>query len=212
MRLSFLKKPLFIPDYTGLIIFDEYGNRVNTDTSENPEQVLAKTYINPYATVLELGARYGSVSCTINKKIVNKQNQVSVEPDESVWDVLEKNIHVNKCSIRLHKGIISKKSYSIIKEGYSTHVVPSENTSTNAISVEELQTKYGLAFDTLVADCEGFLESFFDDHPFLYQQLHTVIFEADSPDRCDYEKIRAALKENGFLEILCGFQNVYIKV
>ena len=211
MKLSFLKRPICLADSTGLICFDEHGNRVDTARFENPEQILAKTYVNPFSTVLELGARYGSVSCVINKKLLNKQNQVSVEPDESVWSVLEKNIAMNNCSVRLHKGIVSKKSYSVIQEGYSTHVLPSENTNLNSISVEDLQTKYGLVFDTLVADCEGFLESFFDDHPFLYQQLHTVIFEADSPHRCCYEKIRAALKENGFSEIVSGFQNVYMK-
>jgi FkbM family methyltransferase len=201
-----------VPDKTGLIIFDENGKRVNTDKFENPEQQLAKAYIDPASCVLELGARYGSVSCTINKKLLNKQYQVSVEPDPLVWKALHKNLELNNCgSVNVHHGIVGKSSTSIIQEGYSSYVVPSPTSNVFTMSVEDIQLKYGLTFDTLVADCEGFLEIFFDEHPFMYEQLKTVIFEADAADRCNYDKVRMKLISHGFKEIQKGFQNVYIK-
>jgi FkbM family methyltransferase len=199
-------------DNTGLIIFDEHGERVNTAKFEYPEQVLAKKYINPTSCVLELGARYGSVSCTINKKLLNKHYQVSVEPDPLVWEALHKNLKLNNCArVNVHRGIVGKSSTTIIQEGYASYVVPSSTSDVSSLSVEDLQVKYGLKFDTLVADCEGFLETFFDEHPFMYDQLKMVIFEADAPQRCDYDKIRRQLILHGFNEIEKGFQNVYIK-
>lgn len=195
-----------------IILLNESGNPINSTESEYPEQCLAYTYVNPESTVLELGARYGSVSCIINKKLTNKENQVSVEPDSSVWAALEENIVRNDCQIRLHKGFISKKSRSLLPYGYAATSYVTDNTIIESLSVEDIQNHYKLKFDTLVADCEGFLEEFFEEHPELYDQLHTVIFEADYPNKCNYEKIRNTLKEHGFQEVIHGFQNVYKKV
>jgi FkbM family methyltransferase len=193
-----------------IVVYDEHRSLIDK-TQEYPEQCLSYKYINPESTVLELGARYGSVSCVINKKLQDKTKQVSVEPDPSVWQALENNIQANGCSIHLHKGFVSKTPRALIHNGYATRTIPSENSYLTSSSVEYLQEKHGLTFDTLVADCEGFLETFFDEHPFLYEQLHTVIFEADFPNKCNYDKIRSQLKQHGFRELIHGFQNVYKK-
>jgi FkbM family methyltransferase len=194
-----------------LKLYDENNIEIKSTDAEYPEQCLSHTFIEPSACVLELGARYGSVSCIINKKLETKSNQVSVEPDSNVWNALERNILINDCNVNIHKGFVSRKPLELLNYGYasiSTHV----HTSTKeSLSVDQLQDKYGLIFDTLVADCEGFLESFFDENPNLYSQLHTVIFEADYPNKCNYDKIRSTLKNNGFNELVHGFQNVYKK-
>ena len=194
-----------------IVIHDENGGVINTSAAEYPEQCLAHKFVESDASVLELGARYGSVSCVINKKLQDKTKQVSVEPDASVWTALERNIQTNGCSVNIHKGFVSKASRELVLMGYASRTVPSSSSNNLSLSVEDLQNKYNLTFDTLVADCEGFLETFFDEHPFMYDQLRTVIFEADFPNKCNYPKIRAALKENGFREIIHGFQNVYKK-
>jgi FkbM family methyltransferase len=194
-----------------IVIHDENGSVINTSAAEYPEQCLAHTFVETGASVLELGARYGSVSCVINKKLQDKTKQVSVEPDVSVWAALERNIQTNGCSVNIHKGFVSKASRELVLMGYASRTVPSSSSNNLSLSVEDLQNKYNLTFDTLVADCEGFLETFFDEHPFMYDQLRTVIFEADFPNKCNYPKIRAALKEHGFSEIIHGFQNVYKK-
>lgn len=69
-------------------IRDLNGNRIDINSIEKAEQDLAKKYILENDVVLELGARYGSVSCIINSKLNNKNNQVVVEPDERVWEAL----------------------------------------------------------------------------------------------------------------------------
>ena len=52
-------------------IYDEYNKLVNTERLEKKEQILAEKYIEKNDVVLELGARYGSVSCVINSKLSN---------------------------------------------------------------------------------------------------------------------------------------------
>lgn len=197
------------PNY--LHIFDEKYHRIDTETSEYPEQCLAYNYIDKDACVLELGARYGSVSCIINLNLNDRTKQVSVEPDSTVWKALEDNIERNGCNINLFKGFVSKKKRDLLPFGYAATSVLSETTTIPSASVEDIEQQYNLQFNTLVADCEGFLEEFFDEHPHLYDQLNTVIFEADYPSKCNYQKIRTNLKNHGFREIINGFQNVYKK-
>lgn len=194
-----------------LNIYSENGNQINTQEAEYPEQCIANMYIQEDDVVLELGARYGSVSCIINKKLSNKQNQVSVEPDSTVWSALESNLERNGCPVQVFKGFVSKNTRTLVTQGYGATSNIVESSSIQSKSVEEIESMYGLKFNTLVADCEGFLEEFFEEHPHLFDQLHTVIFEADYPDKCNYDNIRNTLKECGFIEVLSGFQNVYKK-
>ena len=192
-------------------IYDEHGRQVNTTMMEYPEQCISNTYISREDTVLELGARYGSVSCIINKRLSDKTRQVSVEPDELVWKCLDDNIRRNDCSVHVHKGFVSKKKHSLTQYGYGSSSYETETSNIPSASVEDLEERYGIKFTALVADCEGFLGTFFEEHPNMYTQLTKVIFEADSPKTCNYGILRRNLKDNGFTEIIHGFQNVYIK-
>ena len=86
-----------------------------------------------------------------------------------------------------------------------------KSIDTNNITLEELQKQTCLIFNVLVADCEGFLEVFLDENPFLYTQLNKIIFECDRADVCNYEKIKNELLNNGFKLVENGFQCVYKK-
>lgn len=205
--VDFSKYPVPPP----IIIYDEAGNQVDTTLMEYPEQCISNLYIHSDDTVLELGARYGSVSCIINKKLSSKGRQVSVEPDETVWKCLDANIARNNCLIHVHKGFVSKTSHELIQYGYGSTSHKSESSRIPSTSVEGLEELYGIKFTALVADCEGFLETFFEEHPNMYAQLTKVIFEADSPKTCDYDTIRMNLKKHRFTEVIRGFQNVYVK-
>lgn len=57
----------------------------------------------------------------------------------------------------------------------------------------------------------GYLEQFFDDNPNFYDDLRLIIFEADYPEKCDYDKIRNNLYNKNFTELLNGHQNVWIR-
>ena len=194
-------------------IKNEIGNQVNTLYYECDEQNLAKQYIESGDIVLELGARYGSVSCVINSKLSCKTNQVSVEPDDRVWDALERNKVANGCEFNIVKGFISSKKLGLSElndyEGYGTTSVEQPDSSIPSFSLDQIKEKYNLEFNVLVADCEGFLETFFNENPECYKKMRLIIFEADCPHKCNYDKIRSLLKDDGFTEILGGFQNVW---
>ena len=197
-------------------ILDMNDKVVDTNKIEKPEQDLANYFIKENDIVLELGARYGSVSCVINSKLNNKNNQVVVEPDDRVWDALEKNKKRNNCEFNIIKGFISNKKLDLTNldywiDGYGSTFIESNNTKIPSYSLDEIKTKYNLDFNVLVADCEGFLEVFFNENPDFYDNLRLIIFEADYPNKCNYNKIRNTLKNKKFTEILHGFQNVWAR-
>ena len=179
-------------------IVDLHGDHVDIELFEKHEQDLANQYILENDVVLELGARYGSVSCIINSKLNNKQNQVVVEPDERVWDALEKNKNSNNCEFNIVKGFISNKKLDLTNldnyhGGYGATFIENTNTQIPSYSLDEITNTYNLQFNVLVADCEGFLEVFFDENPNFYDNLRLIIFEADYPEKCNYEKIKNTL-------------------
>lgn len=197
-------------------IYDEKDRLVDTEKLEKPEQELAKRYINKDDIVLELGARYGSVSCIINSKLSDKKNHVCVEPDSRVWNVLEKNKILNHCEFNIVNGFIGKHKMSLTNldvyyGGYASTFIYDETSNIPLYSLNEIKDKYNLKFNVLVADCEGYLEVFLDENPQLYEELRLILFEEDYPEKCNYKKIRDSLIKHGFKADLVGHQNVYIK-
>jgi FkbM family methyltransferase len=197
--------------------YDEHNNLIDNNSLEKPEQDLVNQYILEDDIVLELGARYGTVSCTINKKLNNRKNQVSVEPDDRVWNALDINKIKNACDFNIIKGFISNKKLDLtnLAEGlaaYGATFIESNDTKIPSYSLDEIKTKYGInKFTALVADCEGFLEVFFDENPDLYNNLRFVMFEADYADKCNYDKIKQNLILHNFVKIIEGHQNIWIK-
>ncbi len=198
-----------------MIIKNMKGEIVDIEHVEKPEQDLVNKYILEDDVVLELGARYGSVSCIINSKLNNKYNQVVVEPDHRVYNALENNKNVNNCHFHIVKGFISNKKLGLTNlncciDGYGATYLEDNNTKISSYSLNEIKEKYSLNFNVLVADCEGFLECFFDENPYFYDNLRLIIFEADYPEKCNYNKIKNTLLKKRFTKILEGHQNVWL--
>jgi FkbM family methyltransferase len=195
-------------------IVDLNGNVVNIDFLEKPEQDLVRQYIVGTDVVLELGARYGSVSCAINSKLDNKQNQLVVEPDDRVWSALEINKTNNNCGFHIVKGFISNKKLDLTNlddyyGGYGATYIETNDTKIPSYPLCDITNKYNLNFNVLVADCEGYLEEFFNENPNFYDNLRLIIFEADYPDKCNYANITTQLKKRNFKPLLEGHQNVW---
>lgn len=211
--------------------FNEKGQRIDHLKSERTEQEQAAQYIPENAKgVLELGARYGTVTCTISKKIKHRPVLITVEPDVSVWEALDKNLKQNGANAYVVKGTISKTPVGFVHFQYGSFTAkdPKEGatkvseyyklpfmkyyTKIPVVSLEEVQKAANIpVIDTLMADCEGFLEQFMDENPHLYDTLNTFIFERDGGDRCNYDKIEVKLKEHGFREIVGGFHAVWMR-
>ncbi len=191
---------------------DEYY--VNHNQMERDEQLLAKKHIRPHHVVLELGARYGTVSYYINKNLKNPKNHVAVEPDSRIWEPLERNKKHHNCEFNIVKGFVSREKLGLDNmdacEGYGTTSKPDDNSQIPSYSLEEIEDKYDLSFNSLVADCEGYLETFLDENPKLYKCLEFIMYERDCATDCDYEKIERNLKENGFFSIKTSAINQYI--
>lgn len=193
---------------------DECNSLIDHLHVEKCEQDLATLFIEPYDVVLELGARYGTVSCAINNRLIHPTHQVSVEPQLEVQNALEINRNANKCKFHIWKGFVSKQPVHLEDYGYGATFHSGFSEQYPCISLEELQEKYNLKFDTLVADCEGGLGLFFEQHDWFYSQLRKIIFEKDYPQKCDYNKIMDKLKEHGFKCIHSmndGFHEVWKK-
>jgi len=195
--------------------YDENNNKIDNEYWEKNEQDLVKQYIKPNDVVLELGARYGTVSCAINKILNNQHNQVSVEPDERVWNALENNKKINNCNFNIIKGFISDNKLILINKnsfnGYGTSSTLDIESQIKNYSLNEIKEIYNLNFNVLVTDCEGFLETFLEENPNIYNEIRLIIFEADSAERCDYVKIKNILIIKNFINLLDGHQNVWIK-
>ncbi len=196
-----------------MIIYDENDKLVNTELFEKNEQLLAQQHIVKNDIVLELGGRYGSVSCVIDKILDIKENLFVVEPDPKVWNALEKNKQINDCKFNIINGFISNKKWNIDNPnaGYSTSCIPDNNSSIPSYSLNEIEEKNNIRFNVLFADCEGFLETFLDENKQILNNLRLIIYEKDSPNKCNYKKISNKLKNNKFKQIVKGFHNVWIK-
>lgn len=201
---------------TNMTFYDENNKKINNVALEAEEQKLALIYVEENDVVLELGARYGSVSCAINSKLKNKTNQVSVEPDERVWQALENNKKNNNCEFNIIKGFISNVKLGLTNKqvcynGYGTTSIKDDNSNIPSYSLEQIMETYNLKFNVLIADCEGFLEQFINENPKFCENLRLIIFEADYPDKCNYNKVRKYFESIGFIKIKGDYQNVYLR-
>lgn len=167
-------------------------NRIVSNTIECVEQDLVKKYIKPEDLVLELGARYGSVSVTTNKIVKDKKSHYVVEPDKLVWDALETNMKNNNCDFNIIKGIIGKKKYRLEGRDYSTHSVEDNNSDIEIFDLPDIN------FNTLIVDCEGYLEIFYNENKPLFHKLEKIILEEDMPQICNYQYVFDELKKLNF--------------
>ena len=151
---------------------------------EYPEQVLAMKFIPRDAVVLELGGNGGRNSCTIGHILSpNSQNLVVFESAEHAALVLRENRELNNLKFHLENAALSKvplmQDFWTTKPIGPTGKIPQGMVPVKTISWSALQVKYGLTFDTLVADCEGALYQILRDEPDMLQNFRLIILEND---------------------------------
>lgn len=201
------------PQTNEIKIYDEHRNLIDIKKIENKEQELAKQHVLPSDSVLELGARYGSVSVTVNKIIKNKTNHIVVEPDSRVWDALEFNKQVNNCKFHIFKGFIGKHKYSLINkdgcDGYSSTMVPDVESNIESITLKKLLNRHKIKPSVLIADCEGCFELFVNENMEFIKNLRLIMYEADYPNKSNYSKIENILTKNKY-KIVDIWSNQYV--
>ena len=177
-------------------LYDEKGKLVNCN-AEIVEQNLVKTYVKPDDKVLELGARYGSVSIVTNKIINDKSSHYVVEPDSAVWEALQTNMKLNDCNFNIIKGVISKKKLNVCQNNYSTYTYEDQESPIQRYEIPEIN------FNVLIVDCEGFFETFYNENKSFFKNLKTIIFESDEPERCNYDYLLEEFSNLGFKIVKC---------
>ena len=174
---------------------DENNKIINHKNIEHIEQELAQKYIKEHHKVLELGARYGSVSIITNKIVSDKKSHYVVEPDKVVWDCLEKNMKNNGCEFNIIKGVIGKNKYKLEGNGYARKSVIDCSYGKSQIDNYDLPD---IKFNALIVDCEGYFEIFYNENKELFTELELIIYECDEPQSCNYEYLLTEFKKLNF--------------
>jgi len=184
---------------------------INLDMNfELPEQELIFKFIKKDAKVLELGGNVGRSSIVISKLLDNPNNHVVLESDPDIAKELIKNKHANDCHFNVVNAALSETP--IIQSGwYAKNIEPTHTPLPKGwkyvptITYKELEERYNINFDTLVADCEGCLEKIFKSYPNILDNIHTIIIENDAKfyngDMDTY--IKSFIKKSGFRSVEC---------
>jgi FkbM family methyltransferase len=169
---------------------------------EYPEQLMAVRFIPSNAHVLELGGNVGRNSCVIAKILDNSMNLVTLESSPSIAKQLVENRDWNGLAFFVEAAALSK--VPLIQNAWITvpgSVCPKGYFPVKTISFEELQKKYDIEFDVLVADCEGALYQILKDDESLLQNIKLILVENDyhnDPKGNQYKFTKEVFKRNGY--------------
>lgn len=124
-----------------------------------------------------------------------------MEPDAKVIQALQQNRDTHNGKFHIFNGAVSQTPVVLVDHDnvYARYTQPDgHGTPVESITMKELESKYNLTFDVLVADCEGALEKFVDDNKDALSKFRVFIYEKDRPDGCNYEAIEGLLRTWGF--------------
>lgn len=188
-------------------MLNEHGQEAWPCHIEYNSRAFVRKWLPSNASVLEIGARYGSVSCVIAGMQHQSGKVVAVEADPTVWDALDKNLKRYACNVNVLKGVVGTTpvvSQVLGNGGYGSRTVPA---SIDASPTQQVVPAYPLAqveetfkmhFDTLIVDCEGCLTTLLRENPELVVQVNMIIAEAHSDLPGDTEEQSVAKLESKF--------------
>ena len=148
--------------------------------SELPEQMMAINYITGNEKVLEIGGNIGRNSLIIASLLKDSRNLVTLESDAEIALQLTENRDINNLQFYIENSALSKRK--LIQKGWDTIVSDEllpDYKPVNTITLEELNNKYNIEFDTLVLDCEGAFYYILIDMPEIVTNINLIIMEND---------------------------------
>lgn len=188
-------------------VLNEHGQPAEPCHIEYNSRDMIRRWLPPGATVLEVGARYGSVSCVIATMQHQSGKVVAVEADPTVWNALDNNLKTYGCNVNVVKGVVGTTPVAtqvLGYGGYGSRTIPAHQNATNtqavpAYPLAQIEKTFNMHFDTLVADCEGCFTSLIHDNPQLLNQVTMIIVEAhaDRPEDSEEQTV-AAVQSLGF--------------
>ncbi len=160
-------------------------------THEWREQSMAVNFLKPDARVLELGSNIGRNTLLIACILEDPRNLVTVECNPFFVELLRNNRFANRLDFHIEAAALSHRKlmqstdncrFGSAAEAWEA--IPAEELPPGyewipTVTFSELEAKYDLRFDTLVADCEGALFYILEDDPELLTNITTIILESD---------------------------------
>jgi FkbM family methyltransferase len=179
------------------------GLRISHGTfqDEYPEQKIALRYLRGNEKVLEIGGNIGRNSLIIGY-ILNKNkntNFVTLECDTESAAKLVENRDANKLTFHVEASALSKRP--LIQKGWDTiesATLLDGYTKVSTLTVTELRAKYGIAFDTLVIDCEGAFYWILQDMPEIIEGISLLLVENDYKTLEQKEWVDSFLRRHNF--------------
>jgi hypothetical protein len=169
------------------------GTEYSSRDTERVEQETCDKFINSDDVVLELGSRYGTLSCLLAKK---SKFLVTLDPDLEAVETCKKNMERHNVKFESLHGIISIESQKLIESGgYGNYTEKGESDIPN-FNIKDIEERYDVKFNTLVADCEGCIESVINENDIA--NIRKIFFETDRHDSCNYEEVFKLLRNSGF--------------
>ena len=182
-------------DFKNIITQNEYNNEnyiknklnnllknTNIDKTKKEElyeRTLISNFLDKNAKVLEIGGGLGYVSETIKNHLINKQenenNHIIIEPNN------KKALNLINRGFKVFNGVISNENlyFQRNKKNIIIQRINLANILINNITnIKNLEKKYNIKFDTIIADCEGALLQIMNDNKELFE-CNMIILEYD---------------------------------
>ncbi len=166
---------------------------------EYDEQKMNVMFLPKDAKVLEIGGNIGRVSCVTASILTHQDNLVTLESHPVYAKQLQENRDLNGLNFHIEASALSK--VPLIQAGWNS--MPSEVLLpgyiwVKTISFAELQKKYNIEFDTLVADCEGALYYILRDDPDILKNIKLILIENDFLEQEHLDFVHNLFRQNGF--------------
>lgn len=175
--------------------------KYGTFNDEFPEQLMAVKYLTGNEKILELGGNIGRNSLVMAYILKQKGNNslVTFECDSGISEKLKENREINGMNFFIERSALSERK--LIQRGWNTiasDVIIEGYKRVNTITLNELNAKYNIVFDTLIIDCEGAFYYILKDMPDILNNIKLIITENDYRDIEHKNYIDEILKKNNF--------------
>ena len=168
---------------------------------ELPEQKMATRFLTGMEKVLEIGGNIGRNSVIIARILqqCNNTNLVTLESHPLYASQLTHNRDINQLQFHIENAALSNRK--LIQKDWDTK--PSETLEegyswVHTITLDALQNKYNIQFDTLVLDCEGAFYYILLDMPEILEHITLIIMENDYHDFSHKQYVDDILRKNQF--------------
>merc|ERR1712013_737423 len=130
--------------------------------------------------VLEIGSRYGAVSCALSEVMGNNGKLVTVEADPDVWAMHQYNKLSHSCTSYSVFGVLGEEDMTVLRDtqGYGKRTSAgddAEGVTVKHFTWDEVEQETGLTFNTLIIDCEGCIVNIIDTYRHKFRQVKKII-------------------------------------